>query len=381
MALSKSMDEFMPATPFDPIELLRYLRKRLPFLAACCASAILFALVISLALPKKFTSTAQVLIEAPGGNDPRAATAVSPVYLESLKVYERVASSDTLFLRALDHVQLGSAASGRSVESLKRSILHVLKPSNTAILEISVTLTDPKKAQALAQYVAEQTVEISRTVGSQSESDTTSEARARLDQGRTRLEQARAALARREPIEGIESRLNENSALKLDAEKNLSAAQTELAGDKAELDALGGRDALEADSLGRAIASARARVAVLERERDRLSKQIADSGGLLSARQAADAEEQSAQTEFESANSRLSDLLASQQLRGERLKMIDPGIVPQEPSSPNVPLNLLVALLLSFAAGVIYLAIAFALGDARRRSPEADSTPAWSLVR
>ena len=32
--------------------------------------------------------------------------------------------------------------------------------------------------------------------------------------------------------------------------------------------------------------------------------------------------------------------------RGERLRIIDPGIVPERPSSPNLPLNLVAALLL-----------------------------------
>ena len=36
--------------------------------------------------------------------------------------------------------------------------------------------------------------------------------------------------------------------------------------------------------------------------------------------------------------------------RSERLQVIDPGIVPERPSSPNIPLNVLVAL---FAAAVL----------------------------
>ena len=43
--------------------------------------------------------------------------------------------------------------------------------------------------------------------------------------------------------------------------------------------------------------------------------------------------------------------------RGERLKIIDPGIVPERPSSPNVPLNLAAALLLGLVLPILYLAI------------------------
>jgi uncharacterized protein involved in exopolysaccharide biosynthesis len=45
--------------------------------------------------------------------------------------------------------------------------------------------------------------------------------------------------------------------------------------------------------------------------------------------------------------------------RGERLEVLDPGIVPERPSSPNVPLILISALGLAVIASVAYLASAF----------------------
>ena len=42
--------------------------------------------------PKRYTATATILIDPPAGGDPRIATAVSTVYLESLKTYELLAT-------------------------------------------------------------------------------------------------------------------------------------------------------------------------------------------------------------------------------------------------------------------------------------------------
>jgi uncharacterized protein involved in exopolysaccharide biosynthesis len=45
--------------------------------------------------------------------------------------------------------------------------------------------------------------------------------------------------------------------------------------------------------------------------------------------------------------------------------MIDPGIVPRRPSSPNLPLNVLAALLLALVASVVYLAMRFSYARPR----------------
>src|SRR4029077_3399547 len=81
---------------FNPIEFLDYLRGRWRVMVSACAIAVALAAAGSLMLPKSYTANAVIVIEPPG-NDPRAATVVSPVYLESLKTYERFALSDSLF--------------------------------------------------------------------------------------------------------------------------------------------------------------------------------------------------------------------------------------------------------------------------------------------
>ena len=374
----------MMDSTFDPLDLLADLRSRWLVVATSCGVALAVALGISLVIPEKYTATAQVLIQAPGGNDPRAATAVSPVYLESLKAYERVASSDTLFVRALEHVQIGEAGVGRSVESLKKSVLRVSKPANTAILEISATMADPKKAQALAQYVAEQTAEMSRTIGSLGDGDTTREFHTQLDAASARLTKARgaaAALRGSEPVSSLESQLEANADLKLKVEKDLSAVRAEAAGYAAETQP-GGSDA---DFLRRMTASAQARIAALEDQRRDLVKTLTEQGVQLetwkSRHASMEAEETAAQAAFETANARMNEVMTAAQFRGERLRVIDPGIVPQEPSSPNVPLNLLAALVLALAGSVSYLVTTFGYRRARQARVEGSTEPLYSFGR
>src|SRR5450755_9652 len=88
---------------FDPFEYVNYLGHRWRVVVLACVAAVVVSLAVSLLLPKRYTATATVVIDPPAGADARTATAVSPVYLESLKSYERYADSDTLFARAAEH--------------------------------------------------------------------------------------------------------------------------------------------------------------------------------------------------------------------------------------------------------------------------------------
>src|SRR3984885_10093444 len=147
---------------FDVFEYVDFLRARWKFSAFACGFAILAALAAGILLPKRYTVTATVLIDPPAGGDPHMATAVSTVYLESLKTYELLATNDQLFVRAARRFQLGDHG-GSPIESLKRRGLKVDKPRDTRALQISVTLPDPKTAQAVAQFIADGTVELSRS--------------------------------------------------------------------------------------------------------------------------------------------------------------------------------------------------------------------------
>ena len=332
------------------------LRDRWQVVALSCAVALVLALGVSLALPKRYTATAALLIEPPGGNDSRTATTISTVYLESLKSYERMALSDSLFAQAVEHVHATGPNDRRSLEALKKSILRVNKPTNTAILEITGTMTDPRKAQALAQFIAERTVENSRSLASDEGAEITGEFRAQFDAANARLARARKAedeLRAGTPIEGLETQFNNNADLLLSIDKEISQLRTEIAGYKAEA---------EESASKRLLASAEARLTSLTAQRSEVvaviaqqQKSVQDNKNRIAQLQA---EEDAALSAFETANTRLNEVVASGQFRGERLRLIDPGVVPQEPQSPNIPLNLLAALILSLTGSLVFVGVA-----------------------
>jgi capsular polysaccharide biosynthesis protein len=356
---------------FDAVEFLRYLRSRRRFVLICCCSAVLLALLVSVFLPRRYTATASILIGAPAGIDPRGATSVSPVYLESLKTFEHLASSDSLFLHALEHVGVRQKYAGRTVESLKRSVLQVNKPVSTRVIQISATLEDPAKAQALAQYIAEQTVALSRSIDSQFSGDVAKEAEVVFEKSGARLRAAEAAserAAKSVSTNALMADLDNTRQLQLRVEEDLENARADLAevhsaqpGDKA------------------SDAPARARLANLEEQAHKLGQTIASLDAQLAIvkqrGEAVDAELEEARGSHESADKKLSEIRAAAAFRGERLDVFDPGIVPQRPSSPNVPLNLLLALMFSLLASVAFLVFRFGYEQASRATEER----AWSL--
>ena len=151
--------------PIDGFRYISYIASRWRWIALSCAIAVTLAFAVSLSLPRQYTATARIVIEPPAGSDVRAAsTAVSPIYFESLKTYESFAASDTLFQKAIAQADLRALLGARSIESIKRRVLKVGIVRNTRILEISATLPDPRKAQALAQFVAESTASLNRSL-------------------------------------------------------------------------------------------------------------------------------------------------------------------------------------------------------------------------
>src|SRR6185369_16992578 len=110
------------------------LRARWRVVAIACAVSVTLALVVSLLLPKKYTAIARIVIEPPAGNDPRSATAVSPIYLESLRSYELFATSDSLFLQAVQ--RFGLRQNSEPIDKLKKSVLKAELPKNLKVLEI-----------------------------------------------------------------------------------------------------------------------------------------------------------------------------------------------------------------------------------------------------
>jgi capsular polysaccharide biosynthesis protein len=347
---------------FDAFEYVQYLRRRWPVLAVACLVAVLLKLPLSLLMAKRYTATASIIIEPPGSSDSRTAIVVSPMYLESLKTYERFAESDSLFERAVAKFHLQESGGSRPIESLKRSVLKVSKLRDTKILEISVTLKDPKLAQSLAEYLANQTVALSHGESLDADREFVVEAEKQATAAAALLKQAEEKwtnVSVQEPVESLQSELDGRVELQGKLGKELVDADASIAEyqeQQGRADAQFAREQLQAE---------RARKGLLEKRLQELQKSIRELGAMMASRSAkrdaAQTELKAAQKASESAESHLRELRAAAGNRGERLRVMDPGIVPQRPSSPNVPLNVAAAMLLALAASILYLSFAFVL--------------------
>jgi capsular polysaccharide biosynthesis protein len=342
-------------------EYIDYLRLRWRLIAAASVTAIALSFLVSLLLPKRYTATASIVIEPPAGNDVRTATAVSPVYLESLKTYERFAESDTLFAGAVEHFHLASKGNAGSMESLKQQVLKVAKLRDTKILEISATLPEPEMAQQFVNYVAEETVKLSRGESAATDREVIGEAERQAGETQKRLDQAQqawSANAAREPSGALQPQIEADVDLLEKIHQSLMEARSDIA------------EYQEKADYARELPGLRAKAAELEKRAAELEKGIERKSTLASQRgaerQKLEVEMKMAQTASESSAARLRELRATAGTRGERLRVIDPGVVPQRPSSPNVALNVLAALLLTLIGLVAYLTVAFSYS--RRRA-------------
>jgi uncharacterized protein involved in exopolysaccharide biosynthesis len=338
----------------NAFEYIDYLRLRWRLIAAAAVTAMVLSLVVSLLLPKQYTATASIVIEPPAGNDVRTATAVSPVYLESLRTYERFAASDTLFAGAVERFHLASKENGRSMESLKQQVLKVSKLRDTKILEISATLPEPVLAQQFVNYIAEETVKLSRGESAATDHEVIGEAERQANEAQQRLDraqQASVAYATREPDGALQPQIDADVDLLEKIHQSLMDARSDIA------------EYQDRADYGRELPGLRAKAAELERRAADLEKGIERKSTLASQRaaerQKLEVEMKMAQTASESSAARLRELRATAGTRGERLRVIDPGVVPQRPSSPNVALNVAAALLLTLIALAGYLTIAF----------------------
>jgi uncharacterized protein involved in exopolysaccharide biosynthesis len=312
---------------------LERLRARWPIVAWTCGIAAVLALSVSLLLTREYTAVSRIVIEPPAGSDPRASVAVSPIYLESLRTYETFAASDDLFLKAVDRFQLRQGA--EPIDKLKRSVLKADMPRNTKILEIHATLPDPSKAHALSLYVAEQTVKLNQEVAREGDRDLAAGAEKQLENVRARLRQADQEWAQasiQEPVDQLSTELDADEELRSALQRE--AVESEVVQRKDDAESY--RRQLEA--LTKSIAAKQTLLAARTVRRDRLAS-----------------EHKAAQEATKIAEARLQTTLADLGTRGERLRIIDPGIVPERPSFPNIPLNVLIAVFAGGALSALYL--------------------------
>jgi uncharacterized protein involved in exopolysaccharide biosynthesis len=364
--------------PFDAYRYIGYLRSRWRWIAASAALAVGLATGASLLMTPRYTATAQVLIDPPAGADLRAAMAVSPIYLESLKTYEHFADSDSLFQKAVQRFGL----QGQPIESLKRRVLTVQLVRNTRIMEISATLPDPKKAQALAKFLAEATVEINRAAVSESDQDLLRGIEQQARDLRTRLQETDAAWAKAaaaEPLLGLQSAMEQAAELRSKIQEQVQSVELEIA-DVAER----AKTAADPGELRKQESDARARLAEMRKQIQNLDRESAEREKLLATRQAhrdqLDAERKAGQAALTGIDARLRDARGETGFRGERLKIIDPGIVPERPSSPNLPLNVVAALVAGLVLPILYLTLEMSFQQ-RRAELSRSSFRAMSKAR
>jgi len=372
---------------FDPIDYLAYLRRNAKFAAIAMGAAIVLTGVVSWLLPKQYTATATLVIEPPAGTDARGATAVSAIYLESLKAYEQFAASDTLFERARQKFHLEEGPGSVATETLRKRVLRVVKLPDTKVLQIKATLPDAKQSQALVQFLAEETVALNHSVENQSEHEALTEVRKQVQEAGAKLAQTRgeydAAVA-----QGAESVLGDEvrnlSDLKGRLNEQLANAVTSLAelSARADAQAKGFAAGDSRENLQQDIAATRARATTLTAQMANVSRDLAQKASALAAARArADQgsdQLRAANTAFEAMSRRANELAGSSGLRTEQLRIIDPGIVPQQPSFPNIPLFTAMALLFSALLSLAWLSLRYGLEQQRARSARSEMKVARS---
>lgn len=336
----------LATTEFTAFEFVDHFKSRIRFVALVCAAAGVVALVVSLLIPKEYTARAELLIEPPAN---AAASPLTPIYFESLRAYETMASSDSLFLRAMEKFHL----EGVPIETLKRRVLKVTKLHETKILEIAVTLHDPVQAQAMAQFLAEQTVKMNQKTSALNDADMMVEVEKNAAAAREQLNQAETALAEyatKHPVENLKSEMETLSFTREDLRRSLLDARTELAQRIAE------KDDARATGL-------RARVESLEKQDSDLTRRIAEQTVEFAERRARTEEFEekvrAASLGLETAERRLRESEAASGTRSEQLRVIDPGVVPEKASFPLIGLNVALAIGVALITCFVYLALTF----------------------
>ncbi|MGJ5817449.1 hypothetical protein [Paludibaculum fermentans] len=321
---------------------------------ACGASATLALLGCAL-LTKQYSATASILIDPPPSSDVRTAVAVSPVYLESLRTYEYFAGSDSLFQRAAEQFHLTAADPSEPIERLKKRVLKVSKLRDTKILEITATLPDPKQAAALAGFLAAQTAALSQAVGREGDQELIAKTEQQLQAEEKRLGELNQAM---QHLEGGQANGSERYKLESLIDSQAGVERELMRG--------------EADLAEHSDGGLQRRVAELQKQSAALKARIAESETRIARttaqREALEADIAAATRERDALRSRARDLRAIVGTRGERLSVIDAGVVPQRPSSPKTTLIVMSALLLSFVASVLYLSVGFSMAQLRVRT-------------
>jgi len=338
------------------------------FPAVVVAAAALLTFAVSELLPRRYTATTTVIIDPPATSDVRSAASLNPAYLDSLRTFEHFFTSDALFQEAAArfHIDLHKD----NIENVRARALKVTQQHETRILEISATLRDPAAACELARFITERSIASSREQAVASDRESMSNLNAESERARAELERAQAEWLRAsegDTPDSIQTALDS----KISLESDMRTRQNEAEADAEEW-RIRARDGNPGD---RDYANTQAQAAAARRDDyakhgDRIAAEIVRDRTLLAARSSrltlASTQLDLARKAFENAQTRTRDFAAVAGMRTERMRMIDPGVVPRKPSSPKVLLNTVAAILLSSCLAIGWLV--FRAADAKPRA-------------
>jgi chromosome segregation ATPase len=200
------------------------------------------------------------------------------------------------------------------------------------------------------------------------------------EKARGRLDTVRSEMARTQ--EELSASASAGQQTSLEAELvALAKLQIQITADIAEAGAriaeLSARQSAESGSpsdlnfVREELRAQRARLTALEISRVNLTRDIGVKSSVLSGiharRDQLQTRLRTVQSDLETASKRVAEVESAAGMRAEQLRILDPGIVPQRPSSPNLPLNCAAAFALGVVISLMYLAFTFGLQSQRVR--------------
>ncbi len=330
---------------------LRHLGGRWKTLLAIPAIAVAVALLISLALPRKYDATTTLLVQ-PGVSDPRFPPAMNQIYLEYLRSYEHVLQGDELLARVIQEFHLDL-----TVDSFRNHVLDVQMVKYSKLLIVRVRWEDPQKAHQMALFLAKEAARATEGLRDSASDRSARQAQAEMQRAQTRLEEASARLLDfklKNREEELGRTVQGEMETKLEYEKELAASQILIP----ELEVRAATPTGQAQDAALSLAGEKARQAAVRKAladvqaslfRHAPEQRKAKAGGAVLERSYL-----SAQEALNQATARGNEARGGAAARSEQLQIADPGIVPQRPSSPHYLFNALLALALGFFAAVIY---------------------------
>jgi capsule polysaccharide export protein KpsE/RkpR len=182
----------------------------------------------------------------------------------------------------------------------------------------------------------------------------------------TTVDAAWARLLAEEPVEALQAAMSHAADLRSTVQQQMQSTELEIADSGERQKYL--TAAQQADARQEA-ADASARLEEMRKQLQDIDRQNSEREKLLALRIAhrdkMEADRKDAQAALASLEARLREARGEAGYRGDRLKIIDPGVVPERPSSPNLPLNVAAALLLGLALPILYLTLAMSYQEQR----------------